>query len=72
MGRGVRRWGVGAGEMCCNLQCCLRCFTLCLVVGALLYLGINSWMGQKSYVFDADEIADITKQALKSSKGKGS
>lgn len=42
-----------------------------LVLGVLMYLGIKSWISQKSYVFDAEELANITNQALRTSNSEG-
>ena len=50
---------------CCSGECLWRCLAWSLVLGALGYLGIQSWLKQKSYVFHADELAAITNDALR-------
>lgn len=51
-----------------KMELCLKCSLWGVVIGALLYLGIQSWIKQKSYLFTAEELADITNQALKGVK----
>lgn len=46
------------------MELCLKCSLWGVVIGALLYLGIQSWIKQKSYVFTAEELANITNEAL--------
>ena len=48
--------------MCGELLC--KCLAWGLLVSALAFLGIRSWMNNKSYVFDAENVAQITNQAL--------
>ena len=46
------------------MELCLKCSLLGVLVAALLYLGISTWMRQKTYLFSAEEVDSITKEAL--------
>lgn len=47
------------------MEWCVKVSLWTVVIAALLYLGIQSWMSQKSYLFSTKEIEEITRQALK-------
>lgn len=40
-----------------------------LVAGAIFVSGVNYWLNNKSYVFQAEDIAKLTNEALAATKG---
>lgn len=53
------------------MELCFKCGLWSLVIGALLYLGIKSWVNQKGYIFSAEEVAEITNHALRVTQMRG-
>ena len=41
-----------------------------MVIAVLFVGGVQLWLKEKSYVFSADDLASITKQALNKTKGE--
>lgn len=56
--------------MCCRFERCLIASAALALVSALLVGGIQLWMKEKSYVFSAEELVDITNQALRNTSCK--
>ena len=53
---------------CC--ACLVKTFAWTLLLVAITYIGVKTWMAQKSYIFDADTLKAVTEEALENSKGE--
>ena len=53
---------------CC--ACLVKTFAWTLLLVAITYIGVKTWMAQKSYIFDADTLKAVTEEALEKSKGE--
>ena len=56
--------------MCCRREKCLIVSAALALVSALLVGGVQLWLKEKSYVFSAEELETITKQALRTNSCK--
>ena len=54
---------------CCSCEGCLKWGAVLILASALFVSGVKFWLHSKSYVFSAEEVAAITTQALKATKG---
>ena len=55
--------------MCIGCDNCLKWAAFLLIGGALFVGGVQFWLREKSYVFEANDIAEITKSALRTQRG---
>ena len=56
--------------MCvCNCVRLVKWVSIMVVAGAIFIAGVNYWLDNKSYVFQADDIARLTNEALTATKG---
>ncbi len=56
--------------MCvCNCVRLIKWASITVVVGALFIAVVNYWLENKSYVFQAEDIARLTNEALTATKG---
>ena len=55
--------------MGCTCGGCVKWGALVVVLVALFVSGVQLWLREKSYVFSARELADITTGVLRTSKG---
>ena len=55
--------------MGCSCGGCVKWGAVVVVLVALFVSGVQLWLREKSYVFSAREVADITTGVLRTSKG---